>query len=561
MVPTAIFLLFSYITLSQQTKDDYAMNRSIVINGIDNNLDVYFRNIKTLSLQIFSSSTIQRLLNTKGSRTEPSVKSNREFSNYIYDLLQGRSDIGSISIYGVNGEHYLYDMNHLYNATPSDESVVSVLESEGDSFYIYGARQQKNAKNDHKRTITVGRKLKSFENGDTIGYLVINIDYVSFSKIISASQLTQKDIIYLISPDDHIIYSSNDSNTLLKDYKTLGQYKEITNNRNATITDIQSQYFDWHYLVMNDNETLLKQINKILNIYLLVGSLIVVSIVLFSIVITKIIVKPVNRLEKAMQSASNSNYNEIVPAFGSFDEINHLAQYYNVMLVEIQRLLEKINENNRKQNEAELKALQLQITPHFLYNSLDSINCLAQIHGDQAISEMILSLSRVFQYNMRYDSDSATLSDEIEHVQNYCRLQAVNYQDNFKITYDIPNELTKTRVVKFMLQPIVENAIYHGVKHRKGGLIRIWAYDKDECLYVCVSDNGINTDKETVDSLNSTLNLSSEDLFKVSKNSQHIGLINVDLRIKLQYGDTYGVLVEMNNDVGMIVIEKLPIMQ
>ncbi|NLC75509.1 MAG: hypothetical protein GX685_09875, partial [Clostridiales bacterium] len=136
-----------------------------------------------------------------------------------------------------------------------------------------------------------------------------------------------------------------------------------------------------------------------------------------------------------------------------------------------------------------------------------------------------------------------------------------NYQDNFKITYDIPNELTKTRVVKFMLQPIVENAIYHGVKHRKGGLIRIWAYDKDECLYVCVSDNGINTDKETVDSLNSTLNLSSEDLFKVSKNSQHIGLINVDLRIKLQYGDTYGVLVEMNNDVGMIVIEKLPIMQ
>lgn len=146
MVPTAIFLLFSYITLSQQTKDDYAMNRSIVINGIDNNLDVYFRNIKTLSLQIFSSSTIQTLLNTKGSNTEPSVKSNREFSNYIYDLLQGRSDIGSISIYGVNGEHYLYDMNHIYNATPSDESVVSVLESEGDSFYIYGARQQKKCK-------------------------------------------------------------------------------------------------------------------------------------------------------------------------------------------------------------------------------------------------------------------------------------------------------------------------------------------------------------------------------------------------------------------------------
>ena len=479
----------------------------------------------------------------------------------LSDLLQGRSDIGSISIYGVNGEHYLYDMNHLYNATPSDESVVSVLESEGDSFYIYGARQQKNAKNDHKRTITVGRKLKSFENGDTIGYLVINIDYVSFSKIISASQLTQKDIVYLIGPNDQIIFSSNDSNTLLKDYKTLDQYKEITNNRNATIADIQSQYFDWNYLVMNDNETLLKQINKIMNIYLLVGSLIVVSIVLFSIVITKIIVKPVNRLEKAMQRASNSNYNEIVPAFGSFDEINHLAQYYNVMLVEIQRLLEKINENNRKQNEAELKALQLQITPHFLYNSLDSINCLAQIHGDQAISEMVLSLSRIFQYNMRYDSDSATLYDEIEHVKNYCRLQAVNYQDNFKITYDIPNELTKTRVVKFMLQPIVENAIYHGVKHRKGGLIRIWAYDKDQCLYVCVSDNGINTDKETVDSLNSTLNLSSEDLFKVSKNSQHIGLINVDLRIKLQYGDMYGVLVEMNNDIGMIVIEKLPIMQ
>jgi two-component system sensor histidine kinase YesM len=261
-----------------------------------------------------------------------------------------------------------------------------------------------------------------------------------------------------------------------------------------------------------------------------------------------------------MGRAEKNNFNEIVPANDSLEEVNQLTRHFNAMLVEIQRHIDRENELGRKRNESEFKALQMQITPHFLYNSLESINCMAQIHGEDEISAMIRSLAKIFQYNMRYDSRTVTFGDEINHVKNYCMLQAVNYQDRFRIEYHIEDRFLDRRVVKFMLQPLVENAIYHGVKQRKsGGLISLNAWDEGSRFMISITDNGKGMTQEEQDHLNAYLKKGSNDLYMMEKDAPHIGLINVNLRLKLTYGESAGIEVKSEYLKGTAVEIMIPL--
>ena len=255
-----------------------------------------------------------------------------------------------------------------------------------------------------------------------------------------------------------------------------------------------------------------------------------------------------------MANAEEENYTQEICIHSRYFELIHLLECYNRMIVKIQQLLIRQQQLLKKQAAAEYQALQMQITPHFLYNSLDSINCLAQIKREPEISAMVRGLAHIFQYNMKFDSGDILLKDEIAHVKNYCILQAINYQDRFSVSYDIPPDMMNRHVIKFMLQPLVENAIVHGMKKTDAnGHIEILASEDDDFLTITVKDNGEGMTDIEAEDLRKELALSRTGADGNINISSHIGLGNVNRRLGYYYGNRAEIRFETAEHRGMAI--------
>lgn len=207
---------------------------------------------------------------------------------------------------------------------------------------------------------------------------------------------------------------------------------------------------------------------------------------------------------------------------------------------------------SKKKADMEFQILQAQINPHFLYNTLDSIKWLAVIQNVHNISSMTNSLINLLKYNISRNNKTVMLSEELESVKNYVNIQKYRYGDIFEVTYDVNEDLLEYRILKFILQPIVENAIFHGFENMEGNcLIKIIARKKDEYLIIEIIDNGIGITNERLEDIQSP----NKDKGKFSG----IGLRNIEERIKLYFGEKYGLTIDSKLHEGTHVSLFLPI--
>ncbi|MBC7959293.1 MAG: histidine kinase, partial [Vallitaleaceae bacterium] len=389
--------------------------------------------------------------------------------------------------------------------------------------------------------------------------IVFDIGYDVISKIINDKASSNQ--ILVIDKSGYVLFDKENTSNITKPYSDLKEYNGVAEgiNEKKYITKLDSKELGWTYITITDTNDLFGTLNGIAKNLILLSSLCFVVFLIISIGISNNISRPLKVLEGAMEKAESNDFNEIVTNKRTYDEVNHLTRRFNVMLVEIQRLIDSEKEVQKKKANSDYKALQMQITPHFLYNSLESINCLAQIHGKEDISEMILSLADIFKYSMRLDSRYVMLEEEVNHVKNYCMLQAVRYQDKFKIVYDIPDAYLTQKVVKFMLQPIVENAIGHGMKNiEKNGEIVISVSEVNEALIVSVTDNGDGISKHKIDEINELLNQDINEIYQYNSKKGSIGLTNVHLRLKLSFGQQAGLSIFSREGKGAKISIHIP---
>lgn len=532
-----------------------------MVNGIDNNLNIYFNEWKNVTDSIFASGIVRSSLKRNAQSYSEKIEISDSINDYIMNLVGGRGDMTRICLYNNSGETvYEYNVYRLNNITPEENSVLGKLKSTNSSFTIVGPRYQEFSSGNKRYMFTIGRQIKDTDTGKDIGYLVIDIDYNMLVKTIAMSKSNGTNTLVITDKNGDVVYNSEKISDINTNYENTGTYKKFAENKSTLAVDLKSSNFDWNYKMISTREAMLARLTKVSVFFIIIGCASFIIFLICSILISRSVSKPLRRLEATMETAESNNFNEILPVTDSYEEVNRLTARFNVMLVEIQRLLDKEKESWRREAESEYKALQLQITPHFLYNSLDSINCLAQVNGQKEISKMVLSLAGIFKYSMKYGSNIATLEDEINHVKNYCMLQAVHYQDSFRIEYDVSEEYLPRKVVKFMLQPIVENAINHGLKEKEmGSLIKISAYEDDGEFIVSVFDNGAGMTKERAERLRNTLALPSPQLFEIDKGGKHIGLSNVNLRLKLQYGEKAGITFETEENEGTEILIHIPI--
>lgn len=279
---------------------------------------------------------------------------------------------------------------------------------------------------------------------------------------------------------------------------------------------------------------------------------IVIIVVFISYYIPQSITQPIRELSEITDQVAKGNLNVHSEARAGA-EISMLNDSLNVMIDKIRELVEQVKKEQIRLRKAEFELLQAQINPHFLYNTLDAIVWLAEAGEQQKVVNMVENLSDFFRTSLNQGKDIISIKEELQHVRSYLEIQQVRYQDILKYEIYVPEEMNKYTIPKITIQPLVENALYHGIKNKRGqGKIAVTGRMEEEYFIIQIEDNGIGMSEKRLQQVRDGIQN------KVPTENDIYGLYNVNERIRLNFGEKYGISIESAYMEGTVVSIKLP---
>lgn len=291
--------------------------------------------------------------------------------------------------------------------------------------------------------------------------------------------------------------------------------------------------------------------------YAIIGLVVFVVLGLITNFISQGITRPVHQLQEVMRSVETGEF-KVAGELKATDEIRELAREYDIMVSRIRDLMDANAREQELKRKSDLKALQAQINPHFLYNTLDSIVWMAEMNKSPEVVKMTTALSRLFRTSISRGRELIRLRDELDHVRNYLTIQKMRYEDKFQYEVEVDDSLLDLTVLKIILQPLVENAIYHGVRGVSyPGLIEIGGAVEDHKLRLWVRDNGAGMDSAELDVLLRYLNGPVGE--SADSDQQGLGVRNVHARIRLYFGPDYGLEIQSEPENGTTIQCRLPL--
>ncbi|MBP3962651.1 cache domain-containing sensor histidine kinase [Paenibacillus lignilyticus] len=320
-----------------------------------------------------------------------------------------------------------------------------------------------------------------------------------------------------------------------------------------------SPHTDWKVITsipvkeLTRNTAVIRNVTWILT-FLTIGIALLISI-FFSFALTK----PLRKMMKLMRKVQEGDFN-VQFQVKHRDEIGQLGNQFNRMILRIDDLIRDIYLMETKKKEAELHALQSQINPHFMYNTLESIRMAAELNDDTDAADMLAILGKLLRYSISDLNEEVILGSEINHIRYYVDILNYRYPGRFELKVNASDELLNYSLIKLVLQPIVENAIYHGMDDNKPKMIiEASAWKTEQAVFVQLTDDGIGMDEKTLERLNGTLHgVLSHEGNDSNSYGTGIGLRNVNERIKLHYGANYGIQVTSQPGMGTQVMLQLP---
>ena len=396
------------------------------------------------------------------------------------------------------------------------------------------------------------------EHGDTIGLLIVDTDLDMIENTLENITLAKEGFVYLIDKEEVIIYSP--VNHIVPRIR-MDWFSENSGTFNKTILGEKfqfvyetSQIYDWRVVgVFSLNATLMEVVNAR---YYFMIVLVVASIIAFLTVsmFMTTIVQPITKLKGLMNRAQKGELSLHFPVKYK-DEIGQLGLAFNEMLERIQHLITMVYSEQKQKRQAELSALQMQIKPHFLYNTFDTIHWMAKKYGADDIIHVIHCLTNLFRIGLSKGNETIMVFEEVEHVKNYLAIQKIRYEDILDYEIEVDSDVERLYIHKLVLQPIVENAIYHGIKGRRHkGRINIKVFRDADLLILKIIDDGVGINKDKLKKIKESL----ED-----GNSSQVGygMFNVNERIRLSCGKDYGLNIDSVDNKGTVVTIKYPVMK
>lgn len=548
-------------------EEENLVNMEAYLNSYLEEVDSIAKNVNyNYYLQDYLETVIKEEDDYVDSGIGKNMRSYEMSSQAFSDTLLSRADISSIMIFGkkkmlLNRSMYTYQKVAL-DYSKLDWYAKPVAKPQ--DAIITGPNRHSFFDTDDE-VISLSREVQSYENGTFRGVILINLNMNKITEICNSFQEKQENFICIINDKGELVYEQqNGRERFAFDEKenrqelntALGKTKESCFRLNyrgekylVTRTDMKTT--GWTLVSMVPYKSVMAETMAISGVMILaVAITLIVTLLLLNRILTGV-VKPLKKLEKYMVQVNPDNMDQRMEILTD-DEIGHLSMKFNQMMDRIRNLKEQVIEEQEDKRKYELQALQAQINPHFLYNTLDSIIWMAETN-DSNIVAMTEALAKLFRISLNKGNEEISLERELEHVKNYLIIQSMRYADKF--TYEISAEpgVERCRTIKLILQPIVENCIYHGIKKKRGtGKITIRAYRREQNLIIEVSDDGCGMPEEICRKILSD-EIESEDI-----SGSGIGVKNVNERIQLRFGKKYGLSYSSEEGVGTTVTYVLP---
>lgn len=419
-----------------------------------------------------------------------------------------------------------------------------------------------NHENQYRWVITLSRAVEITDGTATDqGVLLLDISYASLQQLLDNVTLGNNGYLYMIGSGGELIYHPQmqliDSGLATENLEAAsgyrdGNYKETYLGELREVFVKSVGYTGWKIIGVTPARGLSLNNLKTNLLLVFIIALVLYILTLINAYISSRITIPIHELEKSVNELETGHLDTKVYMGGSY-EIRHLGRSIGDMAKRIQTLMDDIVAEHESKRKSEFDTLQSQINPHFLYNTLDIIVWMIENEQKDEAVKIVTALARFFRISLSKGKSIITVRDEVEHVRNYLMIQQKRFKNKFIYRIETEPDVLNFASLKLMLQPLVENAIYHGMEFMDGdGLIEIKAYLENGDLWFTIRDNGLGMTKEQVDSL------LAEPVYTTSHRGSGIGVKNVNERIRLYFGEEYGLIIESEPDEGTWIRIHLP---
>ena len=409
---------------------------------------------------------------------------------------------------------------------------------------------------------SLSRAVELTNNGNsTLGVLLVDMNYSSIEQLFNkANTDNSSEYVYLMDSNGEIIYHPKqkliytnlyDENNLEVIHYDDGSHQEIFQGEKRLITVKTVSYTGWKIVSVVPMSAFNMGLYGTRMFVIMLMALSMLAIIILNQLVSARIAKPLKRLNESVKEWEAGNLNPDIYIGGS-QEVEHLGKTLRSTVEQIRQLMHDILYEQEEKRKSELDALQSQINPHFLYNTLDSIVWMIEGERYEDAVFMITQLASLFRISLSRGKTIISVEDEIQHAKNYMNIQKIRYKNSFTVDFEVEDDVMQCCTVKLVVQPLLENAIYYGVEGLDGdGEIHVRAYRKENDIYIEVCDNGLGMPEDMVEQL-------LTDNSRTRKHGSGVGLINVHNRIQLRFGKLYGLEVNSVPDEGTTIRIHIP---
>ncbi|TVY08000.1 sensor histidine kinase [Paenibacillus cremeus] len=568
-IPILILGIFSITTTKSYNEHEIDKNNMTILFQTQQNVEMTFNEMDSLSLMFSTNPEISVSLKETLKKSTTSYE-DLEFLKIIRSFIEtpayAKPYIQSI---------YVYFENERHQFIATTKSGFAELDSFIDTSWYQSflshyenawteLRQVKNFEFETKPTsiLTLYRNLAPVNTTHKVGVIVLNINLSYFEKLLNELPTSPQQAIMIVDDHGKIVLRNKISYALSVEdiQKFIGAsndsfFRVKTAEDTYMISQLKSDRYHWRYISVIPQRILYKGPNDIQKLTILI---LILSFTLGLIVTFYLNKKNDRRIQDIIAIINSANDNTPLPVLRSTtikDEFGFIINNILQKFIEQKYLKLQLHERQYKQQVAELLALQSQINPHFLFNTLQTIYWkVLQFTGKpNEANEMLENLSDVLKYSLEDPYTPATIGDEINYAKSYIDIQKVRYKDKFNVFWEYDEGIEARQVMRLLLQPLLENAIYHGIKEKAGkSSIKVKIHDRSPELKISVIDSGLGIPAHRLRQIR-------DDLKHREELSSHIGLMNTNKRLKLMYGEQYGMKVFSKQGIGTVIQIHIPI--
>ena len=526
-----------------------------MLHQVTRNLEFYIHDMENVILYLSRDPRIESFL-TQDSPTDTSTSLHSVAADALKTYTSSHSEIAGILVVNRNDRILSNEFQRIARDPAAAESWYRQAVLNPGTIQLYprpiGRNLRSNAEYSAEEVVSVVKAVNDPATGEFLGVILIDMKLKVVEDIFTNTTLGETGFIFIVDGHGNTVYAPVNRVVYRVRFDWLSggsssMVKRIGDAEYQLIYE-DSPYTGWKTVGVFSLNEILKQVNEIRFYSILIAAVTVLMAFVASVFFATSISRPVIQLRELMKRVEGGDlsmrFNE-----RTHDEIGQLGNSFNAMVGEIQKLIDMVYHEQQSKREAELTILHQQIKPHFLYNTLDTIQWMAQDRGAKDIVELVGALTSLFRIGLSRGKEMITVDEEITHVRSYLVIQKARYEEKLDYNIDVDPALRSNLVIKLTLQPLVENAIYHGIKERRGhGTIDIQVLRREDMLVLKVSDDGVGMTEERVEMIRQMLDRPGRHMAPSSigqngdgASSSGYAIFNVNERIRLSFGTRYGI--------------------